>query len=110
MLIKTLIILTFSYSLLFGQEESRLDNDASKTAGEDIIEYVDDFRKSYHYQIGGAVLGLYGTSNPYKNKFGEKKYYLAYMGFGLQLYGLYIHYTGLDKLKSAGEKIKKANI
>jgi len=104
------VLCTFSFSLSFGQEESTSDNGASKTAGEDIIEYVDDFRKSYHYQIGGAVLGLYGTSNPYKNKFGEKKYYLAYMGFGLQLYGLYIHYTGLDKLKSAGEKIKKANI
>ena len=110
MLIKTLIILTFSYSLSFGQEESTLNNDANKTAGEDIIEYVDDFRKSYHYQIGGAFLGFYGTSNPYENKFGKKKYYLAYMGFGLQLYGLYIHYTGLDKLKSAGKKIKKANI
>ena len=104
MLIKILIVLTTSYSLSLGQEKSTLDNDASKTAGEDIIEYVSDFRKSYHYQIGGAFLGFYGASNPYKNSFGENKYYLAYMGVGLQLYGLYIHYNGLDKLKSAGEK------
>jgi hypothetical protein len=111
MLIKTLIILTFSFSLSFGQEESKSDNGASKTAGEDIIEYVDVFHKSYHYQIGGVVLGLYGASNPIKNRFGDYKVnYLVYMGAGLQLYGLFIHYTGLYKLKSAGEKIKKANI
>ena len=90
MLIKTLIILTFSYSLSFGQEESTLNNDANKTAGEDIIEYVDDFRKSFHYQIGGAFLGFYGTSNPYENKFGKK---ILFSIYGLWSTIIWIIYT-----------------
>jgi hypothetical protein len=110
---KKYLFIVLLVGVCFGQNENKNTGEIIESAGDAIVEYVDDNYRAFYLGLAGAVIANYGASNPIKTSEGYRGTTYTtnpavYAGFTVIVFSIYKQITSFKKLKTAGEKLKTA--
>ena len=110
---KKYLFIVLLVGVCFGQTKEENAGKIIESAGNDIVEYVNDNYRAFYIGLAGSIITDYGLKNPIKTSegYGGATYTInpaTYFGFAIIGYSIFEQFMNLKKLRLAGEKLKKA--
>ena len=109
---KKYLFIVLLVGVCFGQTKEENAGKIIESAGNDIVEYVNDNYRAFYVGLAGSIITDYGLKNPIKTSegYGGATYTInpaTYFGFAIIGYSIFEQFMNLKKLRLAGEKVKK---
>tara|TARA_Y100001980_G_C14189224_1_gene57193 strand:- start:47 stop:403 length:357 start_codon:yes stop_codon:yes gene_type:complete len=110
---KKYLFIVLLVGVCFGQAKDENAGKIIESAGNDIVEFVNDNYRAFYIGLAGLVILDYGLKNPIKTSEGYSgsTYTInpaTYFGFAIIGYSAFEQFMNLRKLRLAEEKLKKA--